>query len=46
MKEFENLLVTKNMHILKKEKASLIGEAGNQEWIYMIQKNLQALSRV
>ena len=43
MTEFENLLTTKNTNILKKEKSSLIGEAGNQEWIYMIQKNPQTI---
>jgi 23S rRNA (cytidine1920-2'-O)/16S rRNA (cytidine1409-2'-O)-methyltransferase len=42
MKEFENLLGEKQMHILQKEKSSLIGEAGNQEWIYMIAKNPEA----
>ena len=31
------------MNILKKEKASLIGEAGNQEWIYMLQRNTQTM---
>lgn len=41
MKEFEDLLGLKNMVTIKKEKSSLIGEAGNQEWIYMLQRNLQ-----
>jgi 23S rRNA (cytidine1920-2'-O)/16S rRNA (cytidine1409-2'-O)-methyltransferase len=41
MKEFEQLLTHRNMNTLKKEKSSLIGEAGNQEWIYMLQKNSQ-----
>lgn len=41
MKEFENLLISKNTQILTKEKSTLMGEAGNQEWIYMIQKNPQ-----
>ena len=36
MREFEDLLKLKHMSILKKEKSSLIGEAGNQEWIYML----------
>lgn len=39
MKEFEDLLTHRDMNILKKEKSSLIGESGNQEWIYMIEKN-------
>ncbi len=43
MKEFENLLSLKNMRVLKKQKSSLIGEAGNQEWIYMLQKNPQTI---
>ncbi len=37
MREFEEMLKLKNMSILKKEKSSLIGEAGNQEWIYMLE---------
>lgn len=41
MGEFEELLVSRDIQILKKEKSSLIGEAGNQEWIYMIQKKPQ-----
>jgi predicted rRNA methylase YqxC with S4 and FtsJ domains len=41
MKEFENTLREKQIYILKKEKSSLIGESGNQEWIYMIQKKSQ-----
>lgn len=41
MKEFERILHTKNCSILEKEKSSLMGEAGNQEWIYMIQKKSQ-----
>lgn len=43
MIEFEELLVLRNIGIIKKEKSSLIGEAGNQEWIYMLQKNPQAI---
>ncbi len=43
MIEFEELLVLRNIVIIKKEKSSLIGEAGNQEWIYMLQKNPQAI---
>ena len=41
MKEFEIILHAKNCSILEKEKSSLMGEAGNQEWIYMIQKKSQ-----
>lgn len=43
MREFEKLLDCKNTQILKKEKSSLIGEAGNQEWIYMLQQNPEAI---
>lgn len=43
MKEFEELLALRNMEIIKKEKSSLIGEAGNQEWIYLLQKNPEAI---
>jgi 23S rRNA (cytidine1920-2'-O)/16S rRNA (cytidine1409-2'-O)-methyltransferase len=39
MKEFEVLLDSRYMNIIKKEKSSLIGEAGNQEWIYMLNRN-------
>ncbi|MBP9780181.1 TlyA family RNA methyltransferase [Candidatus Gracilibacteria bacterium] len=41
MKEFEVMLHSKNCSILEKVKSSLMGEAGNQEWIYMIQKKSQ-----
>ncbi len=41
MKEFEVMLHSKNCTILEKGKSSLMGEAGNQEWIYMIQKKSQ-----
>lgn len=41
MKEFEVMLHSKNCSILQKQKSSLMGEAWNQEWIYMIQKNPQ-----
>ncbi len=40
MDAFEKLLVSKNITILIREKSTLTGEAGNQEWIYMVQKNL------
>jgi 23S rRNA (cytidine1920-2'-O)/16S rRNA (cytidine1409-2'-O)-methyltransferase len=43
MREFEKLLDCKNIRILKKEKSSLIGEAGNQEWIYMLEQNPEAI---
>jgi 23S rRNA (cytidine1920-2'-O)/16S rRNA (cytidine1409-2'-O)-methyltransferase len=39
MDAFEKLLISKNITILVREKSTLTGEAGNQEWIYMIQKN-------
>lgn len=44
MREFEKILTSKNIKILTKEKSILIGEAGNQEWIYMIQKTTLASS--
>lgn len=40
MEEFEVILSLKHIQILAKEKSTLIGEAGNQEWIYMIQKTI------
>lgn len=39
MKEFEKMLSSKNILIRNREKSTLMGEAGNQEWIYQIQKN-------
>ncbi len=41
MKQFEILLINKHIQIVAKEKSTLMWEAGNQEWIYMIQKNPQ-----
>lgn len=41
MKEFEWLLQLKYFNILKILPSSLKGEAGNQEWIYWIQKKSQ-----
>lgn len=41
MKLFETLLIDKDIQILIQQKSTLMGEAGNQEWIYMIQKNPQ-----
>lgn len=38
MKEFEEFLAEKNCSIIQKEKSTLQGEAGNQEWIYWIRK--------
>ncbi len=40
-KLFETLLIDKDIQILIQQKSTLMGEAGNQEWIYMIQKNPQ-----
>ncbi|NRH20652.1 TlyA family RNA methyltransferase [Candidatus Gracilibacteria bacterium] len=44
MIEFETILSLKNIQIVAKEKSTLIGEAGNQEWIYMIQKTISESS--
>jgi 23S rRNA (cytidine1920-2'-O)/16S rRNA (cytidine1409-2'-O)-methyltransferase len=41
MIEFESLLLSKDCVLLDRKASSLMGEAGNQEWIYMIQKNPQ-----
>ncbi len=41
MKEFEIMLHAKSCTILEKEKSTLMGEAGNQEWVYLIQKKSQ-----
>lgn len=41
MAEFESLLVSKNCTIFTRKPSSLMGEAGNQEWIYLIEKNPQ-----
>lgn len=38
MRGFEDFLASKNMDILAREKSTLIGEAGNQEWVYMVKK--------
>jgi 23S rRNA (cytidine1920-2'-O)/16S rRNA (cytidine1409-2'-O)-methyltransferase len=38
MRKFEEMLSSKSIVILNKEKSTLIGESGNQEWIYMIKK--------
>lgn len=38
MREFDDFLASKNMEIFAREKSTLIGEAGNQEWIYMVKK--------
>lgn len=40
MGNFENFLHENNFEILQKEKSVLIGEAGNQEWVYALQ-NIQ-----
>ncbi len=39
MTEFEGILCAKNTTILERTPAILMGEAGNQEWIYLLQKN-------
>lgn len=40
MENFEKFLSENNLEILHKEKSVLIGEAGNQEWVYTLQ-NIQ-----
>ena len=37
MENFEKFLWENNLEILHKEKSVLIGEAGNQEWVYALQ---------
>lgn len=39
MREFESHIIQKNLNILEVKKSSLMGEAGNQEWIYLVQKS-------
>lgn len=41
MTEFESFLLFKDCVILDRKPSSLKGEAGNQEWIFLIQKNPQ-----
>lgn len=38
MKSWEDFVLSHDCSIISKEKSSLIGEAGNQEWIYWIRK--------
>ncbi len=38
-KEWEDFLELHNCEILQKEKSSVIGEAGNEEWMYSVQKS-------
>ncbi len=38
-KEWEDFLKSHNCKILQKEKSTVIGEAGNEEWLYSIQKS-------
>lgn len=38
MKTWEDFVLSHDCSILSKEKSSLIGEAGNQEWVYWIRK--------
>ncbi len=40
--QWEQFLNENNCEILQKEKSSLIGEAGNQEWIYFLEKRKDA----
>jgi predicted rRNA methylase YqxC with S4 and FtsJ domains len=37
-KEWEDFLRSHNCEILQKEKSTVIGEAGNEEWMYFIRK--------
>ena len=37
-KEWENFVLSSNCEILQKEKSTVIGEAGNQEWLYFLKK--------
>lgn len=41
MREFDNFLASKNIEILVREKSTLVGEAGNQEWVYMVKKSFE-----
>lgn len=36
--EWESFLIKNNCEVLQKEKSSVLGEAGNQEWLYHIMK--------
>ena len=38
-KEWEDFVIANNCEILQKEKSTVIGEAGNQEWLYLIKKS-------
>ena len=38
MKKFEERIIALNAKIICKEKSTLLGEAGNQEWVYYIKK--------
>ncbi len=38
-KEWEDFLKSDNCEILQKEKSTVIGEAGNEEWMYSLQKS-------
>lgn len=38
MQEWEEFLVYNNCKISQKEKSTVIGEAGNEEWLYLIEK--------
>ncbi len=44
MKAWEDFVLSHDCSILSKEKSSLTGEAGNQEWIYWIQKRSSAVA--
>lgn len=41
--QWEQVLYDNNCEILRKEKSSLIGEAGNQEWIYFLEKRKKSI---
>lgn len=38
-KEWEDFLKSRNCEILQKEKSTVIGEAGNEEWMYSLRKS-------
>jgi 23S rRNA (cytidine1920-2'-O)/16S rRNA (cytidine1409-2'-O)-methyltransferase len=38
MSKFEQFLKEQDCQVIQKEKSTLIGEAGNQEWIYWIKR--------
>ncbi len=44
MKAWEDFVLSHDCSILAKEKSSLIGEAGNQEWVYWIRKRSSSVA--